>query len=191
MDNVQSYSIFPTLIIRVPGFISEVKSLSIFEKLKSQDRRENNSILGGKSSYGIDTSILEFLGLYNSVQKAVDEYTEKVSSISVNVSQSWFNIQDVGSILKQHNHPYSIISGALYINVNSKSSNLCFQNPNELACANLSGQLNPSEYNSEVFCIEPKIGDLIIFPSWLKHGSMYEMNSTPDRTVVSFNTCIS
>ena len=54
---------------------------------------------------------------------------------------------------------------------NSKSNNLITNTSSQIIIFNI-----------------PKNGDLLIFPSWLRHGSNHETNQTDGRIVLSFNT---
>jgi uncharacterized protein (TIGR02466 family) len=85
-------------------------------------------------------------------------------------------------------HANSILSGSLYINVDNESSKLYFDNPNQFIKYFEYNYQELTDYNFEYFYITPKVGDLVIFPSWLTHGSNGEQNNTENRTVISFNT---
>ena len=103
------------------------------------------------------------------------------------IDNSWFNIQPVGSNLEQHSHPNSIASAALYINVDHNSAPLVVENPNAIAVFN-NYHNSVSQYNCQAHSFIPENGQLIIFPSWLKHGSFGNKNNTDARMVISFNT---
>ena len=71
----------------------------------------------------------------------------------------------------------------------SDSSTINFENPNpHISYAYGGDETRNSEYLFEYYYLIPQPGDLIIFPSWLKHGSMYQKNGTVNRTCISFNT---
>ena len=85
-------------------------------------------------------------------------------------------------------HTRSLISAALYINVDEKSSPLFFYNPNSLTHFTYSlTSKTQSDFNFHHQSFQPKNGEMYIFPSWLLHGSNDEQNKTKDRTVISFN----
>ena len=46
---------------------------------------------------------------------------------------------------------------------------------------------NRNHYNYEWYKIEVKNCQLVLFPSWLKHGKNDDINQMDDRMVVSFN----
>jgi uncharacterized protein (TIGR02466 family) len=127
--------------------------------------------------------------LYNNIVACIDDYTVKTGIPKNKIINSWFNIQQPGSILKRHHHigGYSLVAGALFINVDEKSSSIVFDNPNPYSFM--------FDYNNEDKCsytymtrsFQPGIGDLILFPTWLIHASG-NANNTKDRIVISFNT---
>ena len=130
----------------------------------------------------------------------MDEYTAHINFNPLRLDNSWFTITDIGGMTKEHDHPNSIISGSFYINVDEDSSPITFQNPNfssfclssvvDDLSAIRSGKrpnfLSPYTYRDYTFL--PEKGDLILFPSWVRHGSSYVPNQTVDRTIISFNT---
>ena len=84
------------------------------------------------------------------------------------VSNIWINIQNKNSVLLPHTHRNCLISGVVYLLVDKDSSDLVFIN------------------NSKEYRLSPMIGRLILFPSWLMHGSA-KPNKSENRVVLSFN----
>ena len=166
-------------------FITEKERLELYKSIKSLTHIPHNAIKGnGNSTHGLDVNFLP-KKIKNRVQDAVDEYTKEYGSPSVKITTIWSNIQNSGSTLDEHTHPRSIISGALYINVGDKSE-LCFHNPNPYIGFTLFKE-NRNHYNYEWYKIEVKNCQLVLFPSWLKHGKNDDINQIDDRMVVSFN----
>ena len=93
------------------------------------------------------------------------------------VTNSWVNVQGEDSRLNFHNHPNSIMSGAIYLKVDDNSSELYFENPNSMY------------FNyGEPVSVMPVTGMCLMWPSWLKHGSGQSTNKSSERIVLSFNT---
>ena len=61
-----------------------------------------------------------------------------------------------------------------------------FHNPNPYIVFSDRDRLTP--YNFEFQWIDVKNCELVLFPSWLKHGKYTEINEMDDRMVVSFNS---
>lgn len=130
----------------------------------------------------ITSSVEGCTQFYNNIMTCVDDYTTKTGLPKTVLTNSWFNIQQPGSVLRRHMHAggYAVVAGALYINVDDKSSPLVFENPNPYCLLNTRNQMDQ-------ITIKPTSGDLILFPSWLVHSSV-EPNMTENRIVISFNT---
>tara|TARA_E500000331_G_scaffold100955_1_gene97831 strand:+ start:547 stop:1131 length:585 start_codon:yes stop_codon:yes gene_type:complete len=189
---MQVYDLFPTLVVSFPNVITEEERVEIFNKLKTKDINPHPTILGnGRSSYNSSIfSILDELGLEDRITEYLIEYNKVLrAGYNIKLSQSWFNVQNHDSALDKHMHPNSICSGALYINVDTDSTPLCFVNHNTQTRFIHHGIVGeePSKYNAEYHRMPVNNCDLIIFPSWLEHGSG-GMNKTHNRTVISFNT---
>ena len=122
----------------------------------------------------------------NKLQYCLDEYALKLGEHALKITNNWFNIQYECSALIEHVHPGSIVSGALYVNVDERSSNLRFKNINPYA--HFSDHANETNYNCFYEEFEPQNGTLILFPSWLPHDSL--PNKSKERVVISFNTSL-
>jgi uncharacterized protein (TIGR02466 family) len=186
--DVIKFSLFPTLVLYFPQFIDSKECDKIFRLLKTKKLDNHPSLIKGKSShnFNVDTDILSETSIDLSIP--IKEYSEQSKiKIENKIVSSWCNIQDKESILKEHLHPNSVISGAIFINVDSKSSKLYFHNPNPFVYYTITNK-PVNEYTHEWYSLAPKKGDLVLFPSWLKHGSNQDKNFSNNRTVISFNT---
>ncbi len=196
---MQKFNIFPTLICAESSFLNKEDLKTLKKAIKNQEGL--NSHIGlkhdnySKTSYitSYDGKFHKFLdkpelkNIKNKILKKTAEYIKESGMECTNeMRNSWFNIQFKGGALGEHTHPFSMVSGALYINVDDKSSPLVFHNPNP--CIYYISHLDHTKESAyEWFQLDPKIGDLVIFPSWLKHGSNQIQNGTKGRTVISFN----
>jgi uncharacterized protein (TIGR02466 family) len=104
------------------------------------------------------------------------------------ITQCWANRNPTGSKHHEHVHPNSIISGVMYFQMNEQTPPIQFAKSNQDAM-----KLDPEKYNhmnAETFLLPCKAGELIMFPSSLRH-SVPINQSQEDRISVSFNTfCI-
>lgn len=101
----------------------------------------------------------------------------------------WANTHRRCTTHHSHQHPNSLISGVLYVNVPEKSGNLYFEDPRESKSitAYTHGN-NHCMYQNRSWEFEPKVGRLIIFPSWLRHGTYpSNLNEGEYRMSMSFN----
>ena len=101
------------------------------------------------------------------------------------VTQCWLNKNPKGSKHHEHVHPNSIISGVFYFKQDSKLPPISFSKSIQSAM-----KLDPKKYNnlnSETFLLPCTDGELILFPSNLKHSVPINMSEEP-RISMSFNT---
>ena len=204
--------LFPIPITKVENCLSDVQRKKIFSFLKDINNTGNHGAFtkNAVSSHECGFKIIDIIsqeieGLENfkkDIQLYIDEFTNKTSYDNhvknfrdlnrVNegplfLGSSWFNIQQKGSVLKQHIHSHCVVSGALFINVDADSSPLVFENPIKRILDLANHTENSSKYSRDWVTYKPSNGDLFLFPSWLEHGSYYQENMTPNRTVISFN----
>lgn len=198
---MESFNIFPTLVYREKNFISseECKQIvNVYENRK--DIFEKHDTILGDSLSSHANSLKFNLDVLQEISEILEyNFKEKIKNICADYSResgfgfrelenSWINIQNPGSSLNMHTHPFSSFSGALYLNVDNNSSKLYFINPNPFMSFTSINELTP--YTFQSYWFQPENGDLIMFPSWLKHGSNGELNGSEKRVVLSFNTTI-
>jgi uncharacterized protein (TIGR02466 family) len=189
MSNTLNVKVFPTLIKYVSNFLNE-KELNQIIKLTLNKKLSSHLSLKGKatSTHGLNSDILSNVdnNIVEKIKDKVNEYAVDYGVRKLKLDNSWINIQNKNSILNKHSHPDSIVSGALYLRVDKNSSKIYFYNPNTyLTFVNVFKQ---TEFSCENYYFTPQIGDLILFPSWLMHGSNNEENNSIERIVLSFNT---
>ena len=179
--------LFPTPIGSIHNFITEKERLKLFKDIKNTVHFPHGSIKGDgystheKPDYCIDKNIVE------RIHDVANKYSEQYGNEPLRLEKVWSNIQNSGSILTEHCHPNSIVSGALYINV-SDDDKLWFHNPNPYITFMHKHIETP--YNFDSYWIPVKNCELVLFPSWLKHGKYDEVIKIDDRIVVSFNLSI-
>ena len=176
--------LFPTAIGSIHNFITEKERLKLFKDIKNTIHLPHGAIRGdGSSTHGrpnhcIDKSIVK------RIQDAAKEYSQEYGNEPIRLIDIWSNIQNSGSILTEHTHASSIVSGALYINV-GKDCKLCFHNPNPHIY--FTEKSADTLYNYEYQWIKAENAKLVLFPSWLRHGKYSVVNEMDNRIVVSFN----
>jgi len=185
-------SLFPTFVMAVHDFITEEQCNDIVDYCKNKKLHVHNAFIGNGSSshnpgeltddlFDIAQNIKSCENIFWDMEKLVNSYSEECGYSGTHIVNSWVNIQKEGSILIDHAHPLSSISGALYLKVDELSSNLFFKTPNPFVYYSMMTQRNKIE------TIIPKNGSLILFPSWLVHGSNQTKNESEERIVLSFN----
>jgi uncharacterized protein (TIGR02466 family) len=100
-------------------------------------------------------------------------------------SNSWINVMPKDSRVGQHIHPYSVISGAFYLDASEGSGEFVIENPLYNQQMALMSQ-DETPYSKVYENIPVKTGMLILFPSYLRHH--VTQNKYEGRTVLSVNT---
>ena len=187
---VLKHKVFPTLIMQCEDFITdkELKTINnIIKKNKKLLKVHPTMDKNGLSTHTLKSNFLDnCLPIKERILQATKEYAiESGFNIDNVIDNSWFNIQEKDSQLNDHCHPLSTISGVLYTKVDEKSSGICFYNPNPMI--NTTNVAQNNEYSFQWIYFKPKNKTLLLFPSWLKHGSNKIINQTSLRTSISFN----
>ena len=104
------------------------------------------------------------------------------------ITNSWATKNNKGQHHHVHNHPNSLISGVLYLQVPEKSD-IEFHHKCGLKQAfDLSFSIkNYNIFNSDTWFLPVKQGQILLFPSWVRHSVSVHNHNDP-RIVLGFNT---
>lgn len=194
------YKAFPTPIANVENFITEFECDRILEELLKIPTTGHGTLVNGTSSHYVDreehqgpdprvtAKIKHILGTdtYRDLNFYVNTFAVDFGLCHVDITSMWYNIQHKGSILKDHCHPNSRVSGVIYLEVGDDPSPIYFRHPNPLMHNEKCNY--HTEFNEIFVRFNASKGDLIIFPSWLEHGSHGVANNSDRRVALSFNT---
>ncbi len=175
--------LFTTPLFVFSDFITEEERVKIYHSIKKVNHFPHKAITGNATStHG--QKVVDFLDreITDRIQSALDECNDEYGGFSTKLDLIWSNIQMKGSVLTEHTHPDSSLSGALYINAND---GLFFHNPNPYVY--FTSKNKSTIFNCEYAKFPVKNCQLLIFPSWLRHGKNDLINEMDDRVVVSFN----
>ena len=176
--------IFPTpvLITKYDGDISE--ETKYIENLEYISQKENKNFKS-KDSYLMKHEPLK--KIKNFCGESLTKYTEKVlnSKQRLVITQCWTNKNPPGAKHHEHVHPNSIISGVFFFKIGGKLPPIQFAKSIQGAM-----KLDPVKYNNvnaETFLLPCVPGELLLFPSNLKHSVPINL-SEETRYSMSFNT---
>lgn len=132
--------------------------------------------------------------LKHKILQAVKHFTNEVLDIEENfeLTTSWVNKYEKDDLNDKHSHPNAMISGVYYIESDETSAPIIFNKP--YCHTNLFHETikptfknkNNNQYNLDYYGLNPKTGDLYIFPSWLEH-TVPPQESTKVRWSLAFN----
>jgi len=198
---VLQYDLFPVPVTYYEGFLPRNIASNIKDYIltRQNDAGPHDALLGDATSlHGHSNTFIEEVTkkvegcgqLQENIMACVTDYASLTGYSEPILLNSWFNIQNKGSLLKKHMHmntnSSSFCSGVLYINIIETSANICFENPNLYSYIFTHKNRPLTKYNYVETSFEPKIGDLILFPSWLIHSNP-KLNTTDNRIAISFN----
>ena len=172
----------PITITKYEGsLVDELKYIDTLEYIKQKD----NDNFQSKDSYLLKHK--EFKNIKDFIYKCINKFTKNIyqSDQKVVITQCWLNKNPKGSKHHEHVHPNSIISGVFYFRQDPKLPPISFSKSIQNAM-----KLDPKKYNnlnSETFLLPCTDGELILFPSNLKHSVPINEGDEP-RISMSFNT---
>lgn len=99
----------------------------------------------------------------------------------------WINILPEGGIHTSHIHPHSVISGTFYVSVPEGASAIKFEDPRSaMMMAAPTRKTDAREELRNFIYIAPKVGDVLLWESWLRHEVPMNM-AEDERISISFN----
>ncbi len=190
----QIWKLFPTLVHYYTEVLSPAQLQDVRDFCLRAESRGHDAFVGpALSSHGRTSALLDELeaevpsvkGLGQGLARVTAAYAAEMGFDNVRITNSWFNVQRPGSVLKHHVHPDSRVSAALCIHADERSSKLYLENPNPFLNLIRPDRYTESTFELAKYKLSP--GDLVLFPSWIKHGSGFEANESEARVVISFN----
>ena len=176
--------IFPTPLLITKHESSLVDELKHIDTLDWIEQKANGNFKS-KDTYLLNHE--QFKNIKNFIYESLNKFTKEVlmSNQRLVVTQCWLNKNPKGSKHHEHVHPNSIVSGVFYFKQDPKLPPISFSKSIQHAM-----KLDPKKYNnlnSETFLLPCTDGELILFPSNLKHSVPTNMGDEP-RISMSFNT---
>lgn len=175
--NSEIIPIFPTPIYRgkLDRKLSE-KELLFINQTKfnaHKNKFDVNKEKGNKSSndnYILNNKI--FKNLKKEINLFIKDYFNKIidpiDNISFYITQSWLNYTEKNEFHQQHEHPNSLVSGVFYINCMEQFDKILFYKEKTYEQIKITPK-NWNLFNSSMWWIPVKTGDIILFPSSLSH----------------------
>lgn len=101
----------------------------------------------------------------------------------------WANVMRKGGMHNVHNHAQSQVSGTFYVQTDETMSAIVFHNPTtpfRMHDPVVGRPEDLSPFTSPTLAIKPKVGNMIIWPSWMQHH-VEKMQVGGPRISISFN----
>ena len=121
------------------------------------------------------------------VKTFVEELDFDLEGRNLKLEDLWINILPEGGNHSAHIHPNSVISGTTYISMPSGTSAIKFEDPrHSMMMAAPSRIKDAKEYLKPFIYVNPSVGDVLLWESWLRH-EVPANNSSEERISISFN----
>ena len=184
MKKDELISVFPTAVQIYKYENSIDKELNYIENLPYKEQ-VGNANFKSKDSYLTKHEQLKDLKIF--FKECIDDYCNVISNSDQRlvITQLWANKNPPGAKHHEHIHPNSIISGVFYLRQDKSLPPIQFSKSNQHSL-----KLDPKKYNTfnaEIFLLPCTAGELILFPSDLRHSVPINVGKE-ERISLSFNT---
>jgi uncharacterized protein (TIGR02466 family) len=159
-----------------------------------QDWCEENGY-PGYTSYASLTDLPWRFPIFADLVKALDAHVAAfvedldfdLGDKSLKLEDLWINILPEGGTHSNHIHPHSVISGTTYVAMPDGASAIKFEDPRlSRMMAAPPRKKDAREELRQFIYIAPKVGDVLLWESWLRHEVPMNM-AEDERISVSFN----
>ena len=164
-------------------------------KKKEIDQGRDFSNIGGWQSDDLnlqDTELQPFIEeLKNNIMSYVIQCGFK-TDLKYKLDNIWININGYKDHNKPHIHPNCLFSGVYYIKTPDNCGNIVFKHPANNMQYDWIQQLKKEfiSTNSGEWFLSSEKGKMFIFPSWLLHYVLPNLNKKEDRISLAFNIIV-
>ena len=162
----------------------------LIEKVEGEITQGTQRVMsnhGSKDRFLFDTLAEELKDIKKFCEHQLKNYLEEIEGADTNlaglrITQSWLNKTKPQEFHHSHFHRNSYISAVLYICC-LPNDHINFENPYRSYDNMLFPKKKTTEWNVSGVSVNVTEGDLIVFPSWVKHS--VSMNETKNRERIS------
>lgn len=175
----------PVLITKYEGDLT--KELKYIETKINWQENGTNKNFRSTDSYLFKKKI--FFKIKKFCQESIEIFDNQILNTDQKlvITQTWANKNPKGSNHHDHIHPNSVLSGVFYLRLEQSMPPIVF---NQTLLSNIKRVITKyNEFNAETFFLPMVSGELVLFPSYLRH--MVPVNkSDKERISISFNTFV-
>lgn len=187
MFSIKCRSIFPTELYFV-NLYDEKENSSYRQELIRLSQTEKSQVRSNRNGWQSDTELWKNPIFEPLLKKSSHIVQSVISEISTHrpefvIRALWGNVNPKGGYNFTHVHPSGWMSGVYYVALSENNSEIVFQDPRPTRMMDFQ---RSCLIKDEYFSHSPKIGELILFPSWLPHFVNPNL-SDENRISISFN----
>jgi len=173
----------------------EKSCLSIAEDDEAGQKWCDDNDFPGYTSYASLDDLRWRFPIFEDLVKLLDKHVAvfvedlqfNLDGKKVKLDSMWINILPEGGIHTSHLHPHSVISGTTYVAVPKRAGTIKFEDPrHSMMMAAPTRKAEAREEMRSFVYVEPKVGDVLLWESWLRHEVPMNM-SEEERISISFN----
>ena len=185
--------LFPSLVFQAKpkGFAElqdEIIGYCYGERGRDPQGASATNINGWQSQNNYHTKQSTVLDILSRGLSSIGGFRE---GFGLKMTGMWININPPGSLNNGHNQPICDLAGVMLFKTQPECGKIEFENPNYYSHPNIAGYSDDLIESTDIFPaydFAPKDGEILLFPSYLRHG-VHVNNSKEDRISVAFN-CI-
>lgn len=172
----------PIFLTRLETIDTEKIVSEIFQ-IKNLDEGKKMSNVGGWQSKHYQSFDYDFLDETKKLMFEINKLGHDIlknkyelPNAKENFANFWCNVNEFQNFNLPHTHPGTVLSGVFYLRTPPNSGKIifCRQDPQEHYIPQ-----TYNEYTFKTFFIEPSVGDLIFFPSYLTHYVEQNFSNLP------------
>ena len=144
-----------------------------FAETTDYERVQADNGYMSKSKYILDELPEVKTLIHKQFEAYIRDYFTIKKNINFDFQNSWINKHEYLDSTHDHSHVNSLFSGVFYLMTDEKSGDISFKIPPYDNPVTKGFQLEFEEWNMHNSCdysLTPKVGSLLIFPSYLVHG---------------------
>lgn len=171
--------------------ITDLDNDAMYTKIKELERTTETVFLSNLGGFQSSTDRYDMLTtdpVFSPLRNLILHIIEKELNFQAKefkFDRMWCNVNYENDFNMIHSHGLFDFSGAYYVKAPNDSGQIIFRDPRPGA---ICSEFVTSQFNGgEVYRIEPEVGKLLIFPSYLDHMVMPSKNPTEDRVSISWN----
>ena len=183
--------------LRFGAFNAELKDACLMLAEEDQAGRAwcRANAYRGYTSYASLSDLPRRASVFGDLRKKLDKHAAAYADAlgfdlggrKLKLDSLWVNVLNAGGAHSGHIHPNSILSGTVYVEVPKGSGALRLEDPRlPLMMAAPQRRADAPETQRRVVYLEPEVGSLFLWESWLRHEVTVNAAKTP-RISLSFN----
>jgi len=190
---IENFNLFSCPVLREDTQLDNKEITKYCHSIKKNDKGCAISNQGGYQSNFLNLIDKELQPLITQIGQALKHYINICAfknNLNYELNSMWFNINSYKDYNIPHIHPGVLFSGVYYVNAPKDSGDIVFSHPHKHLISYDwidDIKLKQIENNSANWVMNAQNGRLYIFPSWLEHSVMPNLNKKEDRISIAFN----